>query len=490
VNEDDTLDVLVESQDHQVYLWNHRGELYPGWPKSTSGTSEFDETSSPAVGDIDNDGEMEIVYGSETGRLFAWEIDGNIVSGFPVNLGDNVIRHSVTLEDIDDDDSLEILVGTGNNLNQFFVFRYNGSMMWNKYTDGRIHSTAATGDIDYDGDIEIVVGNDGINPQAGVYAWHHDGTNVTGWPKICGHHVDPSPALADIDNDGDYEIFFGSLDNFLYGVSHNGEGLPGWPKRCGNGLNEGIVSSPAIGDIDNDSILEVVIGRGIMQSTYGAVYAFKVTGDTMGGFPINIASGSVVSSPALADIDADGDLEIIIGGQDGKLYGFHHNGDTVVGFPIDIGHPITSSPAIADIDLDGDIEIAVGAMNDSLYIWDLPGLYNPNRAPWPMFHHDGCYTGRLPLGQIAIKEKNYFKINPKNYIYLSNGILLIKGSKAEKLKLHIFDILGRQIISKNLKTDSYGKASINIGSQPNGIYFIIIQWQDRFINDLYKLIKL
>jgi hypothetical protein len=490
VNDDDTLDVLIASQGHMVYLWNYRGELYPGWPQSTSGTSAFDETSSPAVGDIDNDGNNEIVYGSETSRLFAWEIDGNLVPGFPVNLGDNVIRQSVTLEDIDDDDSLEILVGTGNNQNQFFGFRHDGSLMWNAFTDGRIHSTAATGDIDYDGDIEIVIGNDGISPQASVYAWHHNGSTVAGWPKSCGHHVDPSPALADIDNNGNYEIFFGSLDNFLYGLNHRSEDLPGWPKRCGNGLNEGIVSSPAIGDIDNDSILEVVTGRGILQSAYGVVYAFKVTGDTMNGFPILINSGSVVSSPALVDIDQDNDLEIIVGSQDGKLYAFHHNGDTVAGFPINVGHPITSSPAVADIDLDGDIEIAVGAKNDSLYIWDFPNRYNPTKAPWPMFHHDARHTGRLPLGNIGIAEKILSKVIVKNSVHLANGILQITGATNERLRICVFDILGKKTFAKNLNTDFEGKGSINLQTQPAGIYFIVVQSENLTKRKLYKLVKI
>jgi hypothetical protein len=490
LNGDDTLDVLIASQSHQVYVWNHQGELYPNWPQPTQGISELSETSSPAVGDIDNDGQNEIVYSAEPGRLYAWEIDGSIVPGFPVNLGDRIIRLCTTLEDIDGDDSLEILTGTGNTQFQFFVYRHDGTLMWSKYTDAAVHSTPATGDIDFDGDIEIIVGNDGVNPQNCVYAWHHDGSTVNGWPKICGHHVDPSPALADIDNDGDYEIFFGSLDNYLYGVNHNNEDLPGWPNLCGSGLIEGIVSSPAIGDIDNDSILEVVTGRGIMQSVYGAIYAFKITGEPMNGFPINMTTGSVVSSPALADIDEDNDLEIIVGCQDGKLYGFHHNGDTVAGFPIEVGYPITSSPAIGDIDLDGDIEIAIGARLDSLYIWDLPGLYNPDKTPWPMFHHDPRHTGRLPLGIIGIKEINPVMNSAKYSASLSNGIIYITGTKNELLYINIFDIIGRKIISKNINTNSEGKTSINIQSQPAGIYFINIQESNRPRNETYKLIKI
>lgn len=371
LNGDETLEVVVVSQAHQVYVWNCWGVPFPGWPKSIADSSGLDETSSPAVGDIDHDGSPEVVYASAGGRLWAWRSDGSPVPGFPVNLGDNVIRASVTLQDLDGDDSMEIIIGTGNFQNRLMVFRCDGTLHWQRATVGRVHSTAATGDIDHNGDIELLVGNDGVSGQPGVYAWHNDGTPVTGWPKYCGHHVDPSPALADIDQDQNLEVFFGSLDNFLYGTDGSGADLPGWPRRCGDGIYEGIVSSPAVADIDGDSMLEIVTGRGIIQSNYGAVFAFRSSGETLPGFPVTIASGSVVSSPALADIDDDGAMEVIVGSQDGMLYGWHFDGTVVNGFPIAVGAPVTSSPAIGDIDLDGFTEIAVGAKGDSFYVWDL-----------------------------------------------------------------------------------------------------------------------
>jgi uncharacterized membrane protein len=140
--------------------------------------------------------------------------------------------------------------------------------------------------------------------------------------------------------------------------------------------------------------------------------------------------------------------------------------------------------------LDGDIEIAIGARLDSLYIWDLPGLYNPDKTPWPMFHHDPRHTGRLPLGIIGIKEINPVMNSAKYSASLSNGIIYITGTKNELLYINIFDIMGRKIISKNINTNSEGKTSINIQSQPAGIYFINIQESNRPRNETYKLIKI
>jgi hypothetical protein len=467
VNDDETLDVLVASQGHYVYLWNHRGEAFPGWPRPVA-AAPYDETSSPAVGDIDRDGRPEIVYGSASGRLYAWHVDSSLVPGFPIDLQDNVIRSAVTLEDIDRDDTLEILVGTGNAQSRFSVFRHDGTLQWSQTTAARIHSTPAVADLDRDGGLEIVVGNDGVSGQADVYAWHSNGTLVAGWPKFCGNHVDPGPALADVNQDGRYEVFAGSLNSLLYGLDYAGADLPGWPNLCGNGtVYEGLVSSPAIGDLDRDSSLEVVTGRGILQSSYGAVYAFRATGETLPGFPVNFA-GSIVSSPVLADLDDDSDLEIVVGGQDGRVYALHHDGSAVAGFPIEVGAAVTSSPAIADIDRDGRAELAVGAKNDSLYVWDLGARYMPDRAPWPMFHHDARHTGRLPSEPPAVEEPGREVMRGSSLTArIVRGVLVLPASGVKREASSVLlDISGRKVLDLRPGPNDVSRFA-------PGVYFVV-----------------
>jgi len=245
VNGDDTLEVLIAGNDRYIYMFNHHGENMPGWPVRTSNSPGPMETSSPAVGDIDHDGNMEVVYASDVGQLFAWEIDGTAVSGFPVTLGDRVIRACAALEDVDGDDTLEICIGTGVSQYRFFVYRHDGTLLFQKDVEYRVHSTAAIADMDKDGNMEIVHGVD-RNVQYGVYAWESDGSPCTGWPAQTWHHVDGSPALADINHDSTYEVFVGSIDNRVYGWDYLGHDLPSWPNIVGSGVYEGIVSSPAI----------------------------------------------------------------------------------------------------------------------------------------------------------------------------------------------------------------------------------------------------
>ena len=49
--------------------------------------------------------------------------------------------------------------------------------------------------------------------------------------------------------------------------------------------------------------------------------------------------------------------------------------------------------AIDDLDADGDIEIIMRASIDTLRVWDLPYSYIPENIDWPMFNHDPQHTG-------------------------------------------------------------------------------------------------
>jgi hypothetical protein len=308
----------------------------------------------PALGDIDGDGDIEIVVGSNDDQVYAWHHDGTLVIGWPKATDDN------------------------------------------PYYQGLL-SSPALGDIDGDGDIEIVVGSNDDK----VYAWHHDGTFVSGWPKATFGNVYSSPALGDIDGDGDIEIVVGSNDGKVYAWHHDGTLVIGWPKATG-----GSTSSPALGDIDGDGDIEIVVG-----SNDDKVYAWHHDGTLVSGWPKAIGC-SVFSSPALGDIDGDGNIEIVVGSTDDKVYALHHDGTLVIDWPKAIGGAVFSSPALGDIDGDGDIEIVVGsrdgkvyAWDGKVYAWDCPGTYDPGNIEWGTFHHDVRRTGLYGTQPPSMKPK-------------------------------------------------------------------------------------
>lgn len=92
------------------------GNKLPGFPLDTHGSLL---QNAPTIGDIDNDGNNELVAGSGIGMLFAWESDGKPVKTFPRLVTDRILS-TATLTDLDKDGTIDIAVGQ--NDSQFFVF--------------------------------------------------------------------------------------------------------------------------------------------------------------------------------------------------------------------------------------------------------------------------------------------------------------------------------------------------------------------------------
>ena len=55
--------------------------------------------------------------------------------------------------------------------------------------------------------------------------------------------------------------------------------------------------------------------------------------------------------------------------------------------------PVLSSPALSDLDQDGDIEIIIGSDDGFVYVWDAPGDFNTTKVPWSMFRGNPTHHG-------------------------------------------------------------------------------------------------
>jgi parallel beta-helix repeat protein len=301
--------------------------------------------------------------------------------GWPVILSGGTFRH-VSAGDIDNDGTVEIVVSEylppfygGSGDGHVYVFRYDGTPMdpWPNVdidAHGLNPREVSLGDLDGDGDLELVfcTGDVPVSPNYSVYIFHHDGTKVTdGWPKVLATFAAVSPVLEDIDNDGSLEIISKDGQDRISAWNFDGSNVAGWPFVL---PGAGPLNYIAIGDIDNDLKKEIVAVQSSL--VHKCVYVVSDSGQLLTSWDITDNIINVAAFPALADLDKDGDLEILLYAYF-KLHAYHQDGQYVNGWPVlasPTGHggvPL----CIGDMDRNARLEVPVCAHSwqDGMSVW-------------------------------------------------------------------------------------------------------------------------
>lgn len=184
LNKDGELDVVAVTGNGEVFAISQGGDLLPGFPRATG----LSIASQLAVGDVDDDRLMEIVFVAEN-RLYVLNQIGNTENHFPVKLSDSELNErslsSPILVDLDSDDVPEIVIGSGSG--------------------------------------EVV-------------AFHGTGEAVSGFPLSAGAAVNSTPFIHDLDDNGNLDMVVAAEDGFVYvwelNRSFNPDGSP-WPGLFG-----------------------------------------------------------------------------------------------------------------------------------------------------------------------------------------------------------------------------------------------------------------
>ncbi|MCP4713311.1 MAG: VCBS repeat-containing protein, partial [Planctomycetes bacterium] len=184
--------------------------------------------SSLAIGDIDNDGSVEIVgrFYENTAALAAFEIDGSLAVVYNPSVNSAFISSPV-LMDIDNDSDLEVFARSDQYLYGFHHdgFEVNGfpQNLNDAQSSATFNTPLALGDLDRDGDPEIVAGfSSNFGNGGGIIAYHHDGAIVAGFPVLVEASVSAAPIVADVEDDSRQEIIFPASDGRLHVVDYLG----------------------------------------------------------------------------------------------------------------------------------------------------------------------------------------------------------------------------------------------------------------------------
>lgn len=383
----------------KITALNLDGSTVPGWPVQLG----YYIWSSPAAGDIDGDGEIDIVCTSRNnttgniGALYAFELDGSPKPGFPVTQAGGG-TNNVCLYDLDNDGAMEILVNVRNSPQGWvYVFRGDGSLFpgFPQELDYFPGAGVSAGDITGDGLPEIV-----SLSYHKLHVFDLSGNLLPGFPvENPGFTYSYSqPVIYDLDGDGYNDIIWGGCaasTGAVFAVKNDGSALAGWPQM----VNYWIFGTVSLGDLDQDGSLDVVIGDQVGSGTpVNQIYAWDASGNNLPGFPAG-PTNAIYAQIGIADLDGDGFVELMI---DDNNFGFgydayNHDGTHCSEWPLPCGTIWSSTtmqitPVFGDVNNDGFLEI-IGAATDIMgwvvecYLWDTDAIWNDDLAYMII---DGC----------------------------------------------------------------------------------------------------
>lgn len=311
----------------------------------------------PALGDIDGDGLVEIVTATNDRRVIAYEHDGTLAWTSP-QLWDGVAfapyGMAVALADLDADGDVEIIAGET-------ILDHLGTPLWTMPTPpgstgaNTTWTTHTAADLDGDGTLEVIAGHS---------AWRHDGTPYYTHVDLFLHQPDENlggsaatlPAVADLDDDPEPEIVVISRRG-LSVLEHDGtpkvlHATPIDPLPAPPDLYSPWYRPPTIHNFDADPEPEVAVSS---ADHYSAFDIGAAEPSVLWTAPVDDSSGSAAGTAF--DFLGDGTAEAMYGDQN-TLWVFDEDGAPLLQFPRSSG-TVLEYPTVADIDDDGSAELLI-----------------------------------------------------------------------------------------------------------------------------------
>ncbi len=349
-----------------------------------------------AVFDVDGDGDDDYVFASQLGVRLYWNDHGHLFDTAGAALPPRPSLATVSAAgDLDGDGAID-LVGGGQHP---YATDYRAVLQWN---DGTGHydesmlipssplafSAAALGDLDGDGDLDLVLGVD-QGGQNQIY--RNDGNRV--FTNITAAALPPqlgdtkAVQVFDADGDGDLDILFGNSGTCRQ-LANTGIGVFTDVTTTSLPPNSG-TNDLAVGDVDGDGDLDVVraVGGGANELWRNTGGVFQIA---VGALPNMVQSNSAI---ALADLDGDQDLDLIVanhasGVLDDRSWILRNTGNGIFTNPISLGHLGVSTVAAGDLEGDGDVDFVLGWTNLGPLVFENLGggfFLNHTDELWPVY---------------------------------------------------------------------------------------------------------
>ncbi|MFQ5742312.1 MAG: FG-GAP-like repeat-containing protein [Acidobacteriota bacterium] len=450
---DGDLDLLAEEPFSLIrYYRNDGGRAQPSFTlvtdrlKDVGGEALFsDRQNIPKVADIDCDRRLDLMLGRIEGTITRYEQDHVAAGGAPVFrkvtdhfqsieiIGQILLQratlhgaNTMALEDIDGDGDLDLFWGDFFEPGLLFI-RNTGSCSSPALTAEPVpfpprnpirtsgYNAPAFGDLDADGDRDLLLGVLGgaFNPnrttidnlyQLDQIAPGRFALRTARYLTNIDVGSESFPAFADLDGDGDLDLLLGNKiepDDPEAGRLYRFEnvGTSTEPSFRLRGSMEGFVEAyhyaPAFADLDDDGDIDMLMGswrdKLALVTNVGTISEphFVNTDPEL----VKLTRGRN-ATPTLGDVDGDGDLDLFIGESSGKINYYRNQGTPASPrfelvsdefAEIDVGR--RSVPTLVDLDGDGDLDLVIGSEANGVLFYR-----NTGTRERPRFEKDDSFT--------------------------------------------------------------------------------------------------
>jgi len=323
--------------------------------------SATDNARATTLGDLDGDGDLDLVVGnySQVNRVYLNTGTSHFSAGSDVETGTTHKTRSAPLGDLDGDGDLDLVTGNFSAVNRVYLGDGSGSFAAGNDVEATTSKTvtAELGDLDGDGDLDLVTGNnsavnrvhlsDGSGGFAGGFNVETGATNFT-----------RGMALGDVDGDGDLDLIAANLGvNRMHLGTGSGTFAAGVDLATG-GSNS--TQSASFGDLDGDGDLDLIV------ADYGVNRFYLGDGSGSFGASNDVETGTTNNTlgMSLGDLDGDGDLDVIFGtaslSAPNRVHLSMGSGSFAAGSDVDSPTNSTQATALGDLDGDGDLDLVTG----------------------------------------------------------------------------------------------------------------------------------
>jgi|GEM_PF-360086 len=392
IDNDGDGDLFVGEHDGYLNVFENLGGYPPNWFCQTTALDTIDvwKHCAPHFWDIDVDGDLDMFLGCEDGTIWFYQNDGTPQVPdwiFQTNYWDSidVTYHSIPFfRDLDADNDADLLIANNSGGAAYFknigtptnpIFRFEAS--YYQGFDMGMKSSVCVYDLNADNLQDVIMS--GL--EGGIFFFRNRGP--AGNPSFANRSLIASvphngmPNFWDLDDDGDLDLVSGEADgNVNYFTNSGTPSLPQFQLTTTNlaYFDEGMDTKPALADLDADGDLDMVVGRFGDGMTYvknvGAAdsAAWQLLSENFANY-----NPAGIESPTFCDLDADGDQDLVVGLEDGTLTRILNTGsptNAVWGTPtsnyggIDVG--TKAAPVFADIDGDNDFDLFIGSQTGTV----------------------------------------------------------------------------------------------------------------------------